>query len=686
MRNRGDWTYKRASRAVSVALGLALAAAAIVVAAPAATAATDDTQEIYLADQSSNQQLRLDAGGSVFAPFATLPTASAVGADSVVLSADGATAYYVSRSNPGALQRADTATGTVTGTVTLNFGYASFYGTQLALSPDGATLYAAGNGGVSVVDAATFTAQAPLALGGDIRGVALSPDGARLYAADRLGNLLYVVTLPDRVVTPVAVSNNPFAIAVSPDGATVAIAFDTPGISAAASVRIANADGSLRTTITPAILGGGNANGATSVAFSPDGSVLYAITSGTSNIVEIDPATGAVLRQVPSGTTNQFSFTSHLAVSSDGARVYLQTTTTVVRYDTVAHAMGPNLGPAGVRSVGIALAPDQAPTASFTVVPGSAGTATAFDASASTSVAGDIAQYAWDFGDGQTAVTTTPTTDHVYTTAGDYSVTLTVTSSGGTSATVVYTGQMVSRNGGASATTQRSVAVAPQPIVVVPLAPVATEPTCENPEALVLDDPEVVGVEFQEGGAPVVWPRTLTAADPTATLTSVAQAGYVLDPDATSSWTFTYVAPVCPPPTVTLTDPGAQTSERGEDVTLALQAVASNGEPVVFSAEGLPAGLAIDPDSGVITGAGASAGSYTVSVSACATSAPTSCDTASFRWTMLDPSGPGEGTSGSLPGTGADSTAQLAVAGAMLCAGALLFSIGRRLAGKKNRT
>ena len=54
-----------------------------------------------------------------------------------------------------------------------------------------------------------------------------------------------------------------------------------------------------------------------------------------------------------------------------------------------------------------------------------------FDASDST---GDgISQYAWDVGDGTVITESDPTLEHLYTTGGDYTVTLSVTGSGGTS-------------------------------------------------------------------------------------------------------------------------------------------------------------------------------------------------------------------------------------------------------------
>ena len=69
--------------------------------------------------------------------------------------------------------------------------------------------------------------------------------------------------------------------------------------------------------------------------------------------------------------------------------------------------------------------------ARFLVTPAAAGSATTFDASASTVAFGTIASYGWDFGDGTTATTTTPITTHTYQTAGYNTVSVTETSSGG---------------------------------------------------------------------------------------------------------------------------------------------------------------------------------------------------------------------------------------------------------------
>ncbi len=66
----------------------------------------------------------------------------------------------------------------------------------------------------------------------------------------------------------------------------------------------------------------------------------------------------------------------------------------------------------------------------------------------------------------------------------------------------------------------------------------------------------------------------------------------------------------------TLTSPGAQTTNIGNAVNLALSATDPNGDVLTYSASGLPAGLSIDPATGRITGTATAAGINTVTLAA----------------------------------------------------------------------
>jgi len=68
--------------------------------------------------------------------------------------------------------------------------------------------------------------------------------------------------------------------------------------------------------------------------------------------------------------------------------------------------------------------------------------------------------------------------------------------------------------------------------------------------------------------------------------------------------------------TVSITNPGPQSAPAGTVTSLHLNATSSAGTPITFAASGLPAGLAINPSSGLITGTPTSAGTWTVHATA----------------------------------------------------------------------
>lgn len=106
------------------------------------------------------------------------------------------------------------------------------------------------------------------------------------------------------------------------------------------------------------------------------------------------------------------------------------------------------------------------------------------------------------------------------------------------------------------------------------------------------------------GGAftPIVTVTAADTADGTAASTSISFA-----------WTISLPAPV-------VSDPGSQTNSTGDTVSLQIEASQADGDPLTYAAAGLPDGLGIDPDSGLISGtidAEAAAGSpFTVTVTA----------------------------------------------------------------------
>ncbi|MEA2590643.1 MAG: hypothetical protein QOD62_474, partial [Actinomycetota bacterium] len=84
-----------------------------------------------------------------------------------------------------------------------------------------------------------------------------------------------------------------------------------------------------------------------------------------------------------------------------------------------------------------------------------------------------IANYHWDFGDGSSQDTASPTTTHPYAAAGSYTVSLTETDWAGTSVptsppSTIFTGQTMTRRGGPEAQTTRRVTIPRIPTTPLP--------------------------------------------------------------------------------------------------------------------------------------------------------------------------------------------------------------------------
>src|SRR5579875_552616 len=94
--------------------------------------------------------------------------------------------------------------------------------------------------------------------------------------------------------------------------------------------------------------------------------------------------------------------------------------------------------------------------------------------------------------------------------------------------------------------------------------------------------------------------------------------------------------------TVTVTNPGSQTGTAGTAASLQIQASDSAaGQTLTYAATGLPAGLSISSSTGLISGTPATAGTYTVTVTA--TDSTGASGSATFTWTISSASTGGGG-------------------------------------------
>jgi YVTN family beta-propeller protein len=345
----------------------------------------------------------------------------------------------------------------------------------IAITPDGTTAYVANSGSntVTPITLATNSAGTPIAVGPSPRGIAVTPDGKTAYVANSGANTVTPITLAtNSAETPIAVGSAPVAVAIAPGGASAYVA--DSGFNTVTPITLA-----INTPRAPITSG----NGPWGIAITPDGATAYVAnlgdvdftgntTSGSTTVSGI--ASTARLAQgmavtgvgIPAGTTiaappvaNSVTLSQAATSTASGVALTAWEPSSVMPVDLATQTAGTAISVASWVVAEPAITPDQAPVASFTVSSAAAGTASSFDASASTVAYGTITSYTWNFGDGSGAVTSTPTATHTYAAAGEYAVTLTETDSAGTSTTQVFTGQTMSRNGGPSARITRSVFV-----------------------------------------------------------------------------------------------------------------------------------------------------------------------------------------------------------------------------------
>jgi YVTN family beta-propeller protein len=328
----------------------------------------------------------------------------------------------------------------------------------VAVTPDGTAAYVVNSGenSISLVAISNQTAkvvspQISSNSFSDPDAIAITPDGKTAWVANYGSGTVVSVTIPGgRLGTPIAVGNNPTGLAVTPDGRHLLVANSGDGsVSDVTLTNLTVNTFSLEPTATGFVT-------PQAVAISPDGATAYVTDSANDVLVPIDiasdtPTDGALVDGDEPGA---------VAITPDGSQAYVANrandSVSVLDLTGASPSVSGSI-PTNGSPAALALTPDQAPMAAFSITPGTAGSPTSLDASASdTHPAGGTLAYAWNFGDGSTESTSSPTTAHTYANPGLYTVTLTVTDAAGTTTAVVFTGQTVSRNGGPAATTRQS--------------------------------------------------------------------------------------------------------------------------------------------------------------------------------------------------------------------------------------
>lgn len=468
----------RTAAVLAAAVALAVGATWGLQPRPAAAATTGWTLAVATATTGPASLFTASTAGPTAGPAGPL---SAGGGPAVAITGNGLTAWATDQTCPdgcqsGAVSAVTLATAGRTATVAIGTT-----AVDVALAPDDGTVWAIDTSAGRLVGVPTSGgARRSLSVPGAL-ALTITPDGSTAWVGVfTLRGVRQVVPVDLASLTAgtaLSVPVVPAALGSSPDGSTVWIAGQAGQTPTAGVVPLR-----LATRTVGPVIAAGAVEQASGLAVSPDGGTVWVVNTNGNRLDSVLTATATAgtsiaLPTIPNG----------VAVAPDGRTGYV----TVGRcFVQVVDLAGGRLGPALAQpaaasgcSSGVAVSPDQAPSASFTSNAAVPGAETRFDGSASSSPVGAVVSWAWSFGDGATAVTTTPQVGHVYANSGPRTVTLTVTNSAGTSTTRAWTGHQAARSGGPAATTTRTVLIPgpADPATPGPVRTSAPSPTTKAP-------------------------------------------------------------------------------------------------------------------------------------------------------------------------------------------------------------
>ncbi len=483
-RRRFVWTVVSVIPLALAGLPLAVASAT-----PAAAASTGPAPTLVVV--TAPNDANTPSGGNVVQTFDTTTNSAlhspvAVGNDpwSVAITPDGTTAY-VGNNGSGTVTPVTVSTDSTGTALCLPSGSCpSTTSTEpeaVAVTPDGSAAYVANSADDTVSEILLTGSGAPKVANTPIGAatadpftrpdaIAISPDGKTAWVANYASGTLVPIDLAtgakigSPITIPVTGSERaePTGLAFTPAGSHLLVADSGDGDVTDVTI---GSTGQVTGTDTFALESTAPTGSVTpwAVAVTPAGSTAWVtdyVTTGQVVPVGLAGATANVVGR-PVAVHND---PDAVAITPAGTHAYvanyLSDTVSVLSLSAGASTVTATIETTGSPQ-GLAVTPDQAPMASFTYTPAKAGSPTTFDAAASHTVpAGGALTYTWTFGDGAAVDTTTgDSVTHVYSVAGTYQVTLRVTDGLGTSTSVVYTGQTASRNGGAIAMVEHTVAI-----------------------------------------------------------------------------------------------------------------------------------------------------------------------------------------------------------------------------------
>lgn len=434
----------RGVAAIVAVCALACVGAASASGAQLAVVGDEESDSVFIVDTATNQVV-----GS--------PVEAGDGPASIAITPDGRYAY-VADALGDTVAVIDTSTGRPLGEP-IKVGEFPF---GLAITPDGSRALVTDSTGeeVSVIDTQTRQLVAGIHLGTNPTGVAVTPDGKFAYVTEGSAGAVEVIDIATMEVVggPIEVGERPAGVEFSPDGKTAYVA--DPGSNEVSAIDTTTQE------VTSIPLRGETPRG---IVVAPDGRKAFVVNLGSDSVAVIDTGTDEEIEEIPVGSRPQ-----EVAIAATGKTVYvtesgpvLERVPQVQTIDVEAgEVVGAPIKIPGKFPAGIALTPDQSPTAAFAVPDVTAGVPATFSGAASTDPDGSVVAWNWTFGDDATASGVRAI--HSYRAPGTYSARLTVVDDEGCGEEEVFTGRTAYCSGGAASVVHPVTVKSPPPAVVPP--------------------------------------------------------------------------------------------------------------------------------------------------------------------------------------------------------------------------
>ena len=231
-----------------------------------------------------------------------------------------ATAYVAGQS--GTVTPIRTATGTALKPIRIGKEYGQI-SSAIVFRPDGKTAYVlsstvlgGGSGTVTPIRTATNTALKPIAVGQDPRALAITPDGTTIYVTNyQSGTVTPIRTATSTALAPIRVPAGSFSMAITPDGRTIYV-LDLGSSQAQEGMVIP-----IRTATNTALrsIPIGHAWPSTmNIAITPDSKTAYVANASTGTITPIRTATDTALTRI-----RLADGAGPIAITPDGRTAYV---------------------------------------------------------------------------------------------------------------------------------------------------------------------------------------------------------------------------------------------------------------------------------------------------------------------------------------------------------------------------